>query len=148
MNKLQTVSAPSPSAVSQSCPPYSYVLARLCGHRANLMGMVGIAGLYLLLALAITQVMHFSRAFDEGYHLDYITFIKQQGRLPVTYQERAQITRADFPPLYHLLVALFSANVSVDAPPDFKVFWDSFRYRAIDHQSDTIWTLDTTGNGI
>jgi 4-amino-4-deoxy-L-arabinose transferase-like glycosyltransferase len=99
--------------------------------------------LYLLLALAFTQTLHFSRALDEGYHLEYITFIKQHGRLPTTYEERAQITRADFPPLYHLLVALISANVRVEDTPDFKVFWDSFRYRAIDHGVDTVWTLET-----
>ena len=40
-----------------------------------IVGLVAIA-VYLLLALTFSQVMPFSRAFDEGYHLDYITFIK------------------------------------------------------------------------
>lgn len=98
---------------------------------------------YLALALITTQVFHFSLALDEGYHLEYITFIKQNGRLPTTYEERSQITRADFPPLYQVLVALLSANVSVDGPPNFKYFWDSFRYRAIDHQADQVGALKT-----
>ncbi len=106
-------------------------------------GLIVIAGLYLSLTLFFSQIMHFSRALDEGYHLEYITFIKQHGRLPITYEERGEVTRADFPPLYHLLVAWLSAPVSVEGPPNFKFFWDSFRYRAIDHQMDQVWTIET-----
>ncbi|HXV42602.1 MAG TPA: glycosyltransferase family 39 protein, partial [Anaerolineae bacterium] len=110
---------------------------------SSLAGLTLIVVIYLALAITFSQVMHFSRALDEGYHLEYITFIKQNGRLPTTYEERGQITRADFPPLYQLLVALLSAQVNVDGPPDFKLFWDSFRYRAMDHQSDQVWTIAT-----
>lgn len=107
------------------------------------LGLIGVLTLYLLVAVAFSRLHHFSRAFDEGYHLEYIVFIKQHGRLPVTYEERAEIARADFPPLYHLLVSLVSAPVSVEGPPTFKYFWDSFRYRAIDHQAGNVWTLAT-----
>ncbi|MBN1995579.1 MAG: glycosyltransferase family 39 protein [Anaerolineae bacterium] len=106
-------------------------------------GLVILAIVYLALAITLSQTMHFSRAFDEGYHLEYVTFLKQHGRLPLTYAERAQITRADFPPLYQLLVALVSAGVDADGPPDFKLFWDSFRYRAMDHQTEAVWTINT-----
>lgn len=98
---------------------------------------------YLLLVLAFSQITPFNKGPDEGYHLEYITFIKQQGRLPISYDERAQITRADFPPLYHLLVSLLSAGVDVSGPPHIKIFWDSFRYRAMDHQADSIWYIQT-----
>lgn len=104
---------------------------------------LALAALYLLLAAAATQMLPFSRALDEGYHLEYITFIKEHGRLPISYEERATITRADFPPLYHLLVAAVSAPVAVTERPDFKYFWDSFRYRVVDHQIDQPWTFET-----
>jgi 4-amino-4-deoxy-L-arabinose transferase-like glycosyltransferase len=106
-------------------------------------GLIMIAVVYVILAAAFSQTLYFSRALDEGYHLEYITFIKQNGHLPATYEERAQITRADFPPLYHLLVAGLSAGVEADGPPYFKNFWDSFRYRAIDYQTENVWTLPT-----
>lgn len=96
---------------------------------------LGLLVLYLVLAAAATQILHFSRALDEGYHLEYITFIKQNGRLPVTYEERAQITRADYPPLYHLLVATLVRGVDVTNGPTFKYFSDSFRYQVVDHQT-------------
>ncbi|HEX9925083.1 MAG TPA: glycosyltransferase family 39 protein [Anaerolineae bacterium] len=121
-------------------------MSRLAGKQLGskqLIGLISLVILYLVLALAFSQTMHFSRALDEGYHLEYITFINQNGHLPRSYAERAEITRADFPPLYHLLVSTLSAKVSVDAPPDFKFFWDSFRYRAINHQTDSVWTLNT-----
>jgi hypothetical protein len=98
---------------------------------------------YLSLAIAISQKLYFSRALDEGYHLEYITFIKQHGRLPISYEERAQITRADFPPLYHLLVSALSSGITIGDAPRFKYFWDSFRYRAIDHREAEPWSLDT-----
>ena len=110
---------------------------------ADRVGVLVLIILYLALGIAFSQRMHFSRALDEGYHLEYITFIKQHGRLPISYEERAKITRADFPPLYQLLVTLASARVKVEGPPSFKIFWDSFRYRAIDHQEERVWTLNT-----
>ncbi len=113
------------------------------GVRNTFFGLLIIVLVYLVLAIAFTQVMPFSRALDEGYHLEYISFIKQYGRLPITYEERAQITRADFPPLYQLLVGLLSIKVNASDPPQEKFFWDSFRYRAIDHQTDAVWTLAT-----
>ena len=66
---------------------------------------IGLVILYLAMTLVTTQVLHFSRALDEGYHLDYITFIKQNGRLPTSFEERAHIARAVYLPLYPLLVA-------------------------------------------
>ena len=111
--------------------------------RAGQVGLVIVIAVYVLLAITTSQTMHFSRALDEGYHLEYVAFIKENGRLPISYDERSTITRADFPPLYHLLVSAVSSGVEVGDTPDFKLFWDSFRYRAIDHQNDAVWTLDT-----
>lgn len=119
------------------------VMAKQSTRRRYLFGLAAVALVYLLLAFGFSQVTPFNKGPDEGYHLEYITFLKQNGRLPISYEERAQITRADFPPLYHLLVAALSAGVNVEGPPTFKIFWDSFRYRAIDLRNDEVWTLDT-----
>ena len=108
-----------------------------------LVGLIGLLIVYLGIAIAFSQIIPFNKGPDEGYHLEYITFLKQNGRLPISYEERAQITRADFPPLYHLLVAALSAGVPVNGPPNFKIFWDSFRYRAMDLQNDQVWTIST-----
>ncbi len=91
---------------------------------------------YVGLGIAFSQITPFNKGPDEGYHLEYITFIKEHGRLPINYQERATITRADFPPLYHLLVALISFNVNIDGAPYLKYYWDSFRYQAMDHHGE------------
>jgi hypothetical protein len=98
---------------------------------------------YLVLASATTQILHFSQALDEGYHLEYVTFIRQNGRLPISYEERAQITRADFPPLYQLLVVALSAGIPLTEQPDFKYYYDSFRYRAVDMLTDHPGTFRT-----
>ncbi len=113
-------------------------------NRARWLG-IGLIGVYLALAAAATQILYFSRALDEGYHLEYITFIQQNGRLPITYEERRLITRADFPPLYHMAVALLTAGVDTAAPgqPLFKLYKDSFRYQLIDSQTEDAFTLDT-----
>ena len=107
------------------------------------LGLAVIAGLYLILTLAVSRTMPFSRALDEEHHLEYVTFIKENGRLPISYDERSQITRADFPPLYHLLVTALSSQVELKEGPDFKYFWDSFRYRVIDHYRAEVWSLET-----
>jgi 4-amino-4-deoxy-L-arabinose transferase-like glycosyltransferase len=119
------------------------VTAQEVTRRRYLLGLVAVALVYLLLAFGFSQITPFNKGPDEGYHLEYITFLKQNGRLPITFEERAQITRADFPPLYHLFVAVLSLGVGVDGPPKFKIFWDSFRYRAIDLQSDEVWAIET-----
>lgn len=111
--------------------------------RNLLVGLALVGLIYLMLAVTFSQVTPFNKGPDEGYHLEYITFLKQNGRLPNSYEERAQITRADFPPLYHLAVALCSTGVSVAEPPGFKIFWDSFRYRAMDLQTDLFGIINT-----
>ena len=107
------------------------------------LGLLALVLIYLGLALAFSQIISFNKGPDEGYHLEYITFLKEKGRLPITYEERAQITRADFPPLYQLIVAGLSAGVSIEGPPTLKIFWDSFRYQALDLQTDQAWTIKT-----
>src|SRR5688500_15859691 len=95
-------------------------------------------GLYLLLSFAISEVTPFNKRPAEGINLDYIEFIATHGRLPVTYEERTQVgPKANWPALYHLLVAGLSQMMAADmtGPPPIKIFWDSFRYRALDVQT-------------
>ncbi len=102
--------------------------------------------LFLLLAISYSQITPFNKGFDEGINLDYIEFIAIHGRLPVTYAEREIIgPKANWPALYHILVAglghLFNADMA--APPQIKIFWDSFRYQAIDTGTENTWYLHT-----
>lgn len=106
-------------------------------------GLVIVIIIYVILATAFSQTLHFSRALDEGYHLDLVSFIKQTGRLPITYEERVRMARADLPPLYHILVALISSGVVIDDQPHFKYYGDSFRYQVIDHEQEHPFTIDT-----
>jgi hypothetical protein len=110
------------------------------------LGLIVILGIYLALAIAFSQVMPFNKGPDEGINLDYIEFIATRGRLPITYEEREQVgAKANWPALYHLSVAGLSCWLGVDmaGPPKIKIFWDSFRYRAMDLQAETIWHLLT-----
>jgi hypothetical protein len=102
--------------------------------------------LYIGFAWAICQVTPFNKGPDEGINLDYITFIGQKGRLPITYDEREQVgPKANWPALYHLVVAWLghTFGVNLAEPPRLKIFWDSFRYRALDLQTENPWHLLT-----
>lgn len=121
-------------------------LRHLNGKRASFIGLVIIIFLYVLLAFAYSEVMPFNKGPDEGINLDYIEFIAVNGRLPVTYEERELVgPKANWPPLYHLVVASASNLLDVDlqAPPDIKIFWNSFRYRALDLETESVWYLST-----
>lgn len=99
---------------------------------------------YVALAVAFAEVMPFNKGPDEGINLDYILFIANKGRLPVTYQERDEIgPKANWPALYHLGVAGLTglARVEVEGPPSIKIFWDSFRYRVIDINDAHPWYI-------
>jgi 4-amino-4-deoxy-L-arabinose transferase-like glycosyltransferase len=102
-------------------------------------GLFFVLLLYVLLAIAFSQVMPFNKGPDEGINLSYINVIAAKGRLPITYTERDEVgPKANWPALYHLLVAGLSrlAGADVTVPPTIKIFWDSFRYRAIDTYAD------------
>ena len=117
-------------------------------HTPRLTSLLGftIAVVYLGLAVAISQVTPFNKGPDEGINLNYIEFIIAQGRLPITYDERDQVgPKANWPALYHLGVAGLSRffKIDVTGPPEIKIFWDSFRYRAIDIEDKDAWYLLT-----
>lgn len=111
-----------------------------------LLGLLVVALVYLLLAFGFSQITPFNKGPDEGINLDYIEFINATGRLPITYAERDEVgPKANWPALYHLSVAGVSKLLGLElaSPPAIKIFWDSFRYRAIDVQTDDVWYLLT-----
>ncbi|MCG3210503.1 MAG: hypothetical protein FOGNACKC_04134 [Anaerolineae bacterium] len=71
--------------------------------------------IYLLAATAHSLIAPFTVGNDEYAHFLYARFITEHGRLPVTLAERQNReeagTKADDPPLYHLLVAAASAGI-------------------------------------
>ena len=90
---------------------------------------------YISTVFFISETAGFNQGPDEETNLAYIEFLTSTGRLPINYEERAQIGKdANWPALYHLSVAHLNRllGVQVEGPPVIKIFWDSFRYRAID----------------
>ncbi|MBN1219054.1 MAG: glycosyltransferase family 39 protein [Anaerolineae bacterium] len=115
-------------------------------HITPSVGLVVVIIFYIILAIFFSQVTPFNKGPDEGINLDYIEFIAVHGRLPITYDERTQVgPKANWPPLYHLIVAsagnLF--DIDFETPPSIKVFWDSFRYQAMDLGTENAWHILT-----
>jgi hypothetical protein len=115
-------------------------------HTSPLVGLIILIIIYLALAISFSQVIPFDKGPDEGINLDYIEFIAVKGRLPVTYDERDQVgSKANWPALYHLIVAWISNvfDIDLESPPHIKIFWDTFRYRAMDFEADGVWFIPT-----
>jgi len=119
------------------------------GSRNSLIGLVILIIIYILVTIALSEIIPFNKGPDEGINLDYIEFIAVNGRLPITYAERDEVgPKANWPPLYHLVVAgvANAFHVDLNGPPEIKIFWDSFRYRALDLEGEDIWYLPTEDN--
>lgn len=73
-------------------------------------GLGVVLAVYLILAVAHSLVAPLTVGNDEWAHFLYTRFISEHGRLPITLDERQNReetgTKADDPPLYHLLVAV------------------------------------------
>ena len=68
-------------------------------------GLLVVLAVFIGLAVLFSLVVPITQGEDELAHYRYLSFIAQTGRLPATYAEREQAWyRADWPPLYHLLV--------------------------------------------
>ena len=100
---------------------------------------------YVVAAITFSELMPFNKGPDESINLDYVEFIAQQNRLPISYDERAEVgPKSNWPPLYHLLVARISNIFDIDwQSPQIKIFWDTFRYRALDVQAKSVWFITT-----
>jgi hypothetical protein len=97
-----------------------------------------VLGLHLGLALAYSSLIPLGEAPDEPAHLSYARFIAGNGHLPANLAERqAAGYRANWPPLYHLLVAGPLAAVGQTPPTRLKAVGDSVR-RLIPTDGQTI----------
>lgn len=70
------------------------------------------------LAIGVSLFLPLNETPDEEAHFDLIRFIAEQGRIPLTNQERLALgDKGDASPVYHSLVALLSQHVDVDEQP-------------------------------
>jgi hypothetical protein len=73
---------------------------------------------FFILATLYSLIVPITQGEDELAHYRYIGFIAQTGRLPKDYPERQQAWyRADWPPLYHLLVGWTVSPLDTTRPP-------------------------------
>ena len=94
--------------------------------------------IFALLSLANSVWLPLHKAPDEIAHFQYSRFIAAHGRLPVNYEERGQAGfLSDWPPLYHLLVALATGWSNSTDPPELKFVWESPRFDMVRELLDT-----------
>jgi hypothetical protein len=99
---------------------------------------------YLAVALAHAALAPLTTGPDEMAHYEYMNFIAQHGRLPLTTEERSQASyKSDQPPLYHLIAALPVSLVDPDGPPYLKRYQDHLRRDLISRQRHA-WGLYNT----
>ncbi|MBN1221397.1 MAG: glycosyltransferase family 39 protein [Anaerolineae bacterium] len=68
--------------------------------------------IYVIIATVHSLIVPLSTGNDEWAHFLYLRFIAENGRLPVTPEERDEAGyKSDAPPLYHLLVSVVTAGV-------------------------------------
>lgn len=80
--------------------------------------LIPVLGCFLILAVWHSLIVPLTQGEDELAHYRYIRFIAQTGRLPVDYAERQQAWyRADWPPLYHLVVGWAVSPLETSRPP-------------------------------
>jgi len=72
---------------------------------------------FITLATCYSLIVPLTQGEDELAHYRYISFIAQTGRLPINSAERKQAWyRADWPPLYHLLVGAAVSSLDTTRP--------------------------------
>lgn len=97
-----------------------------------------IISIYLLFGLVNSFLLPLHKAPDEIAHFQYIRFIAQYDRLPLTYEERDEAGyRSDWPALYHILAATLIGWSDSDQPPNLKFVWESPRYELARELLDT-----------
>jgi hypothetical protein len=80
--------------------------------------LAAILAVFVPLALAYSVWLPLGEAPDEIYHFSLIRFIAEQGRPPLTLEERRAIgPKGDASPIYHAIVAALTQHVSVSALP-------------------------------
>ncbi len=94
-------------------------------------GLGAILFIFLILAAWYSIIVPITQGEDELAHYRYLSFIAQKGRLPIDDAERRQAWyRADWPPLYHLLVG-WAVSPLDTSQPHFKDVGESPRRRLV-----------------
>lgn len=111
-------------------------------------GLWGILLIFLTLAVWHSIIVPITQGEDELAHYRYLSFIAQKGRLPIDYTERRQAWyRADWPPLYHLLVGWAVSPLDTTKPhlkdvgesPRRRLVGEIFYPRLIIYTEDANW---------
>jgi hypothetical protein len=108
--------------------------------------LAAILVIFACLSFAYSLVLPLGEAADETDHFALVRFIAEQGRPPLTVDERASIgPKGDASPIYHALVALLTQHVDVSDLPDLPhtqrqperfIPSDGFRANLIFHTED------------
>jgi hypothetical protein len=73
---------------------------------------------FCVLAGSFSLLLPLGEMPDEGSHFDLVRFIAEQGRFPMTQQERSALgDKGDASPIYHGLVAVLSQHVDITPLP-------------------------------
>jgi 4-amino-4-deoxy-L-arabinose transferase-like glycosyltransferase len=111
-------------------------------------GLLGVLLLFLSLAIFYSIIVPITQGEDELAHYRYLSFIAQKGRLPIDYAERKQAWyRADWPPLYHLIVGWAVSPLDTSRPqlkdvgesPRRRLVGEIFYPRLIIYTEDASW---------
>jgi hypothetical protein len=117
----------------------------------KLFGQVGLLAILLVfvsLATLHSLIVPLTQGEDELAHYRYLSFIAQTGRLPINEAERKQAWyRADWPPLYHLLVGWVVSPLDTLRPhlkdvgesPRRRLVGEIFYPRLIIYTEDANW---------
>ncbi|NJN98788.1 MAG: hypothetical protein HC875_34190 [Anaerolineales bacterium] len=107
-----------------------------------------ILAVFLTLATLYSLIVPITQGEDELAHYRYLSFIAQTGRLPQDYAERQQAWyRADWPPLYHLLVGWLISPLDTTQPhlkdvgdsPRRRLVGEIFYPRLLIYTEDALW---------
>ncbi len=80
--------------------------------------LIGLLTIFLSAGFIISVKTPLLRGRDELAHFRFIRFIVEHDRLPVTWEEKRQAGyKAEWPPLFHLIVATIGQGIDISAPP-------------------------------
>jgi 4-amino-4-deoxy-L-arabinose transferase-like glycosyltransferase len=126
-------------------------VSRLTSHVSRLIshtGLLVILVIFLILTTLHSLIVPLTQGEDELAHYRYLSFIAQKGRLPIDETEREQAWyRADWPPLYHLLVGWMVSPLDTTRPqlkdvgesPHRRLVGEIFYPRLIIYTEDVNW---------
>jgi 4-amino-4-deoxy-L-arabinose transferase-like glycosyltransferase len=112
------------------------------------LGLWAILLLFVSLSTLYSLMVPLTQGEDELAHYRYLSFIAQTGRLPLNFEERRQAWyRADWPPLYHLLVGWTVSPLDTSRPalkdvgeaPHRRLVGEIFYPRLIIYTEDVRW---------